>query len=49
MTTYEAYGPKGTLLRTFSSRDLAETYRKDMEAIGCVVTIREALIVRRAA
>jgi hypothetical protein len=49
MTTYEAYGPKGNLIRTFNTADLAETYRKDMEAIGCVVTIREALIVRRAA
>jgi hypothetical protein len=48
MTDFQAW-IGNRLVRTFNCPKLAEAYRKDMEAIGCVVTIREALIVRRAA
>jgi hypothetical protein len=37
------------LVRTFNSADLAQAYRKKMRKFGADVTIREALIVRRAA
>lgn len=49
MTGYNAYGPKGNLLASFNTRDLAERYRDQRAAIGVEVTVRRVVLHRRAA
>jgi hypothetical protein len=47
--TFEAYGPKGNLLRTFGFRDQAEAYRDRMAMLDTEITIKVARMQRRAA
>ena len=47
--TWNAIGPRGNLLMSFGSLDLAERYRAEREALGVVVTIRRVVLTRRAA
>lgn len=49
MSTWNAYGPRGNLLRSFSHRDLAEDFAAWMEAQGTTVTIRRVWQAARAA
>jgi hypothetical protein len=46
---FHAYGPKGNLLRTFSTREQAERYRDNAAMIGLAVRIEAVKVVRRAA
>lgn len=49
MTNYEAYGPKGNLLRTFGFKDQAQAYKDRMASLNTEIVIKVARVQRRAA
>ena len=48
MTTFNALNRYGNLVRSFGTRELAEAYQAEMDAIGCVSTIEEVWLCRAA-
>ena len=38
----------GNLVRSFGTRELAEAYQAEMDAIGCVITIEEVWLWKAA-
>jgi hypothetical protein len=47
--TYNAIGPRGNVLASFSSLDLAERYKADRSTLGVEITIRRVVLQSRAA
>lgn len=47
--TWNAVGPRGNVLASFNTRDLAERYKADREKIGLSVSIVRVVMARRAA
>jgi len=43
-----AKGQQPALVRSFGTRELAEAYQAEMDAIGCVITIEEVWLCRAA-
>ena len=48
MTTFNALNRYGNLVRSFGTRELAEVYQAEMDAIGCVITIEEVWLWKAA-
>ena len=47
--TWEARNRFGRVVATFGARDLAESYRDRMAAIGTAITLARVVVARRAA